>query len=96
VRILTKTWLWPVVAASGFGMMALSYATLPRPDPQAPWANGFIAVGPEPSGAGNLPGRVIPTRLRLLAGGESTEAILTALGRAAPGGAMALEAQLRP
>jgi hypothetical protein len=91
-----RLFFWAVVAVLGFGLMTTSYTTRARPDPGAAWAYGFVVVGPEPPALVSLPGRVIPTRLRLLPGTERTEAILKALAVAKPGGLPGLEPLLRP
>lgn len=93
-----SAWIWAIASASGFGLMLLACSSQVRPDPGIPWANGLIAIGPGPEGSSKerpLDG-AIPTRLRLLRGNDRVEAILGVLGRTAPRGVLALEAQLRP
>jgi hypothetical protein len=91
-----RAWSWLVLAALGFGLMLWAYLTRPRPDPGTPWAAGAIVIGPTGPGEKPLPGPSVPARLRLLPGSETAEAILGALGEAAPGGALSLRLELRP
>jgi hypothetical protein len=76
--------------------MLVSFTTRPRPDPETPWAYGFIFIGPEGSHAMGPQARWISTRLRLLSAGDRSEAILRLFSRAVPGEAFRFESQLRP
>ena len=91
-----KAWSWVVVAAIGFGVMVLAYATRAQADPKAPWASGLIVIGPELPAELNQMGRATPVRLRLLPAIEQTEAILAVIARVAKEKADQLELQLRP
>ena len=94
-----RAWFSLVVAVLGFGMMSAAYFTRVKPDPQAVWAHGCMAIGPEPAAGGPLvPGMMLrnPVRLRLLPAIDRTEAILKVMEAAAPGKAFNLQAQLRP
>jgi len=98
-RVIMRAWFWLVVSALGFGMMSAAYITRVKPDPQALWAHGCIAIGPEPAAGGPLvPGTMLrdPVRLRLLPAIDRTEAILKAMEQATPGKGFNLQAQLRP
>jgi len=94
-----RAWYWVVVALVGFGTMSAAFFTRLKPDPQARWAYGCIAIGPEPAAGGPLlPGMMLPTpvRLRLLPGTDFTEGMLKGIEQSAPGNTFNLPAQLRP
>jgi len=83
----------------GFGTMSAAFFTRVKPDPQARWAHGCIAIGPEPVAGGPLvPGMMLrnPVRLRLLPATDFTEGLLKGMEQAAPGKTFNLQAQLRP
>jgi hypothetical protein len=59
--------------------MVLTYDTMIRPDPQAPWASGFLCIGEGDAAKPLDPGMIVSTRLRLLAASEATEALTKAV-----------------
>jgi hypothetical protein len=92
-----KTWVWLAVAAIGFGIMSAAYTTREKPDPQARWTDGCVAIGPQPADAKALPGQTTAVRLRFLPGIEVTEQILDFIEhREGKDKSFHLQAQLRP
>ena len=94
-----RAWIWAVAAASGFGLMLFAYSLRDRPDAGTPWAYGAAdrRSALKDRGRSGLPGPVIPTHpavpARQTSGSRSSSVIL---GEKLPGGATALQAQLRP
>jgi hypothetical protein len=96
IEDIMKSWLWVVVAGLGFGMMWVAYFHRPRLDSHIPWARGLIAVGPTPD-KGALAGRqAISAHAKFLETEGPTEAIIQALGQAAPTSKRKVESQIRP
>jgi len=91
-----RAWFWLFVAVLGFGMMSTAFFSRLKPDPQARWAYGCIAIGPEPADGQVLPGHATSVRLRLLPAIDRTERILDAMEKLAPDKTFNLQAQLRP
>jgi hypothetical protein len=91
-----RAWSWPSLAVLGFGLMLVGYSNRPQVDPAAPWAYGFIVIGPKEPGEQPPTNTIIPTRVRLLPGKKSTEVLLQYLGEATPAQESPLQAQLRP
>jgi len=91
-----KAWSWVIVAAGGFAMMLAAFVNRPRPDPNAPWAQGFVIVGPDAASRNGLPGEIIKARLRLLPAGEFTDGIIKGASLSLKDQTFALEARLRP
>ncbi len=87
---------WTVVAALGLGVMVTAYMTRAQVDPDAPWASGIIAIGPElPVNLANV-GHASRRRLRFLPAIERTETVLKVMTQVAKEKGAALEFQLRP
>lgn len=90
-----RAWSWVVVAVSGFGVMLGAYSTRPQPLAGSPFAHGFLFIGPEPAKDVRPPGRVVPTRIRLLPADDRAEGLLKVMERAMPDKAQRLRWQLR-
>ena len=41
-----RSWVWVVPAALGLALILHSYDRLLKGDPEAPWASGFLCIGP--------------------------------------------------
>jgi hypothetical protein len=90
-----KVWAWALLAAVGFGVMALAYQRWLRQDPNAPWAYGFLCIGNEEPAHPLGTGVTLTTRLRFLPGAAAEEAI-KAIDAALPNRGPSLQARLRP
>jgi hypothetical protein len=91
-----RIWFWLFVGSLGFLLMVAAYVKRDRPDPEAAWAYGFIAIGPAPDAAQVGPGRATAVQLRLLAAKDRTEGLLKGIKSALPEAASTFEAQIRP
>jgi hypothetical protein len=88
-----KAWVWVLVAAAGFTVMLLAYATREPIDSQERWATGLIVISPEVLAEKIWLG--IPARLRLLSSSDSAELLLFATGDSAPDKALKVKGQVR-
>jgi hypothetical protein len=91
-----RIWYWLFVGLLGFLLMLAAYIKREKPDPEAGWAYGFIAIGPAPDAGGPGLGQTTAMRLRLLPANARTEALLKTATGALAASAANLEAQLRP
>jgi hypothetical protein len=90
-----RVWAWALLAAGGFGLMALAYDRWLRQDPNAPWAYGFLCIGNQEPARSLEAGVSFSTRLRYLPASTAIEETIKGIDKALPGRGPSLQARLR-
>lgn len=90
-----RAWAWAFVAAMGWGVMFAAYVTRERPEPNVPWANGVLVVGPDLPSVFALKGRKTKVQLRLVPASDQVEEIIRGVGIFKTDAATKLATELR-